>query len=164
MFTVMVGDRFLMSRGFCALTDWLNFPAFALQFCSSATHSHFSVLGRGSKLICFCAKMHMCLPGLSSRAGACGSLDRRGLGGTGVCVGGSPCHPAQTLQFPAAQSPLPNVSAEQSWEGTTATCLWRWGKALLPAGHRRKQMWQVGWKGGSLLWDFTYFPARFIWA
>jgi len=40
--------------------------------------------------------------------------------GGGKGVQGSPCPPAQTLQVPAARSPLPKVSAEQSWEGTAA--------------------------------------------
>lgn len=75
MFAVMVE-----SCGFCALTDQLRFPAFA-EVCSSAIHSHFSVLGCGSKMICFCAEIHMCLPGPSSRARACGSLGRREQGG-----------------------------------------------------------------------------------
>jgi len=88
MFTVMVGDLFLMPCSFCALTDGLRFPAFA-EVCSAAIHFYFSVLGCGSKAICFCAEMHMCLPGPSSRVGVGSSLGRRGQGGTGVSL--SPC-------------------------------------------------------------------------
>lgn len=117
MFTVMVGDRFLMRCGFCALTDWLDFPAFA-EVCSSAIHSHFSVLGCGSKSTSFCAETHMCLPGLSSRAGACGSLGRSGQGGTGVSL--SPCTDSavprcpvcsqRSLQSRAGKAPLQHAA------------------------------------------------------
>lgn len=52
--------------------------------------------------------MHMCLPGLSSRAGACGSLDRRGLGGTGVCVG------VPVTLHRVCSSPLPSLLSQMS--------------------------------------------------
>lgn len=84
----------------------------------------------------------------SPKAGSHSSLGRREQGGTGVSL--SPC-------TDAAPSPLPEVPAEQSWEVTTATHRWS------TAGHRTKQMWQAGWKSGSLLWNFTYFRVHFIW-
>lgn len=61
----------------------------------------------------------MCLPGLSSRAGACGSLDRRGLGGTGVCVG------LPVALHRVCSSPLPSLLSQMSLQS-------RAGKAPLP--------------------------------
>lgn len=116
MFTGMVGDCFLMRCGFCALTDCLHFPASA-QVRSSATRSHFSVLGRGSNSVCFCAHVRQVSQGWISW--------QEGRRGTGVSL--SPC-------TDAAPSPLPRVPAEQSWEVTTATRRWS------TAGHGTKQM------------------------
>lgn len=118
MFTVMVGDCFLTPCGFCALTDWLHFPAFA-EICSSALHSHFSVPGRGGTSSCLRAGTHVCSPGLSSRAGACGSLGRRGQRGDGgpfrslhgPCGSLLPCLLSQrSLQSRAGKTPLPHAA------------------------------------------------------
>lgn len=83
LFTGVVGDGFLMRCGFCALSDCLRFPASA-EVCSSAAHSHFSVLGCGSKLICFCARVCQVSKGwISQQPGQEGT---RGDGGVPVTL------------------------------------------------------------------------------
>lgn len=112
MFAVLVGDRFLMRCGFCALTHWLHSPAFA-EVCSSARHSHVSALGRGGTSICSSAGTPNAFGGSLKQGWSLWQPGKRGKRGWG-----SPCHPAPTLRFPAALCPLPKVSAEQSGEGT----------------------------------------------